>query len=1513
MQMMRDVRSKPGRNGGASLLIVLAVVSVLSLLVLAFFLAAKHEYAVSSSKDWGRRAVNAEDQVINLVINQIRRATAGPARAWASQPGVIRTWDADGNFHEGYKLYSDESLVARDERNLVETDYRELAEWASRPWMYVDLNEAVIRGKRAHFPIADSTARDLPARPDPNEGDEGGIEGFDYSLEGIQRGPTDRALAALEIEPLPMPAKWIYQLKDGTLGVLNEAREFVPLIGSERPTRKNPMVMRMAFWADDETCKLNPNVHAGGLTWTTPKAGGDFDRLLNRYTPAKNEWQRYPGHPATTHLSPVLAPGRQTFHFLSQGDALEKIYQLVPRVVGGGSRSGTRHINFRNPLENKGLIPDRDRLYASIDDLVLRPDRKANEFPDPAHPGETLGNTEASEHLERSRFFLSAVSRAPEETLFNTPRVSLWPTHFHEGDSRAPQHTPHDRLLRFCAETGVRTSGSQERIGYHFQRRNADSPTADFEEISRNRELYAYLDRLTRERVPGFGASFSGKYEDGERFQILTEILDAIRSTNLHDDNVYGEDWKAAFSGKEENPATHRTFTNGRIEPKTEAAGVDWNDGFKGSYIYAEKYWNAIPRIHKGHGQVTPLSIEYQGKQTKGIGRFFTLQNLAVHVIACGDGGDGSEGGGWQPANPGTFEYGKGFTEEPSGERYSNFPPLPQSVRREDQATWPDWLKALEPEWVDRAFDPANWNWQLAWLDPQYRDTMPEAKFDRNALGDAGVTRLGTGEKAVQAALIWTLFSPSLGWTPVNPDLILDFQIDGMNFIDADGEEIRIGWRNLPQFGSGGPGLTSWGSSRNGFASFDYLIGGVKLPAFFQSAGRELAGERRFEFPDHEDGSVLGVFTVGRKAPLDLGFSDTRHYHRYSYVTRPFKVKDDVEMQAGRVAVRIFSAGGKTGTGEGGGRGNDLTELTGSRVIAPELVQTLEVPFDRFEVPAPDLAPGRPANPDLGSYGPFGKLGPMHYWSLSWDGPNPLHASTGRMAISGAPSPGSLRRRSDHEPATRFSEFDVVQSVGIAHGDARMVAAKPLVRESDDLFRSHRHYGTRRMAHTFSGLSGVPFAGKDETKSGELVPGIRHHPRKILVMPAADAEQVQRYGDFDSAFASIPNGPYISRPDEGNRHFLVNRSYTSFPPANVTPWGEQWVRDGRPYHARPSYWLLQWVQTGLVVPAYHTPNRIISSAAMFGSLPVGSTTNQPWRTLLFRPNVSGHRYDSHPGAGSSGQLPDHLLLDLFWMPVVEPYAISENFSTSGKVNLNQQILPFRHIRRDTALRGVFKSETLLCVPNQMVIDAKVGLGRGRGYHWRDNPYGGVLQTKSLRAAILDDETLAQFEERFNHPERPTIFRSASEICDVHLVPEDWMRHLAPDRVSERTDIGTYTPTVDEMANGKYWSDHATVGDNARERPYANIYARVTTKSNTYKVHYRTQTLQQGTRSDPEAGYETWDPMLDEKVSESRGSAIIERYLDPGDSNIPDYATTPDAAPLGKFYQYRVINPSRFTP
>ena len=59
------------------------------------------------------------------------------------------------------------------------------------------------------------------------------------------------------------------------------------------------------------------------------------------------------------------------------------------------------------------------------------------------------------------------------------------------------------------------------------------------------------------------------------------------------------------------------------------------------------------------------------------------------------------------------------------------------------------------------------------------------------------------------------------------------------------------------------------------------------------------------------------------------------------------------------------------------------------------------------------------------------------------------------------------------------------------------------------------------------------------------------------------------------------------------------------------------------------------------------------------------------------------------------------MLDLFWMPVVEPYAISEPFSTAGKINMNHQIMPFSYIQRATGLHAALRSVRVAALPHEI--------------------------------------------------------------------------------------------------------------------------------------------------------------------------------------------------------------------
>ena len=100
------------------------------------------------------------------------------------------------------------------------------------------------------------------------------------------------------------------------------------------------------------------------------------------------------------------------------------------------------------------------------------------------------------------------------------------------------------------------------------------------------------------------------------------------------------------------------------------------------------------------------------------------------------------------------------------------------------------------------------------------------------------------------------------------------------------------------------------------------------------------------------------------------------------------------------------------------------------------------------------------------------------------------------------------------------------------------------------------------------------------------------------------------------------------------------------------------------------------------------------------------------------------------------------------------------------------------------------------------------------------------------------------------------------------------------------------------------------GDNTREAPYAQLYPRLCTRSNVFKVHYRVQALQKVSSTSPSG----WDETRDRIAGEYRGEAMIERYIDPDRTGIIDFATNQNTdQTLDDYYDYRVFGRKQFAP
>ena len=1423
----QDRRSSEKRSKGVALLTVLTMITLLGLLVLMFHEMGRSEMQASSLYREGIYAELLTDTVVNLAIAQVRSATNDPEKLWTSQPGGIRNYDRKGKFVEGYKLYSDDLMLIRgDEQQFAFEDASELSRnWHGDTARYIDLNEPVIRESRAFFPIADPAARR-----------EMGVEQFDFDVAKIGAGEFDSALRKVGSQSLPMPVQWLYQLKDGTIGTLDESDRFVVKsvrrdgsVQVERglATEENPIVARLAFWTDDETTKVNINTASEPTFWDTPRAASrkpnrirEFgDRNYGYSQPAKREYSRYPGHPAQTALSTIFFPDKE----LTEKDK-EILTVAAPRQNWGGSKGGT--IPY---MQTKPLPINRSHLYPSVDEYIFGENRQLNRLSEIAK-----GKYSSADLIEWGRFFLTASSRAPELNGFNLPRVSMWPTHAESETSAGKHRTALDDLIRYCSsydappeeegEAGTGGGGEAEeepdpRLHFSFQRAESDSPIHDYEEIPRNREIFSYLRELTEKPVPGYGGTFAQKWGE-DRDQILTEVFDYIRSTNLYDETLkpvgYTEEkWLEEGKGSQ--------FTDGRRGAKSRAA-------------------------FPGHGQVVPLEIEEHG--TRGFGRFYTVSEVGMMLICCADAGE---------------------EDSPFGVLRSNV----YSVENE-LANFPE---------------------------EQHQRLRTILRKNR-----ALPRKLESKERCLQGVLLFELFCPSQGWTQITDDMTM--RVEFTSPLQVDGEEVQFPALMEFDWKSTGDAYTGGNEEKRGsrIGSLgevpDSSMWGGTVPYWALGRARRVPRLEHLAGDGAVEGNKKNRSEEGRRA--------------FPFVSVPFIVKgndDTIDFAGGEFTLSIY-------------HGTPQSQVP-SEPSEETLVQTFQFEFPPATLPIPELArrkgSRRPRRefPDDGDkernladyrydqngrpiHSGSGVIHPSYYWLMNNRGcgvGNPEHdhgnwGSWSRHRVPNNEVPDDEKQYNDDgefipvykekfsvrnlgrlstwssDLRTLFAQApnargfplkqgaDVVRTLVPIHGDYRHIAATKDVPK--EWFVPVKGYDDEQkyLAHHFTATNAAKLSsfGLDKDSHplvGELLNNEDHKywgPRKPDFPETEESLTAQKWGDFDNGVSITSDGAYLNKPDEGN-----GRQHTT-----------KWARITVPYFDHGS-------QQVLGGPAFFSPNRQVPSPVMFGSLPTGIRRERPWETLLFRPE-EGHPGNAVPPDGPSkgaAEPPDHAMLDWFWMPVVEPYAISEPFSTAGKINLNYQILPFSHIRRASGVAAVMKSEELLTIPNWAAA------------HYKKHALPNI--DWNFRHPIKIDETLRQFDEKF---EKGEVFRLPSEICEVHLVPKK---------------DGRNPPKLESMKTS-FWENHALTGDNTRERPYANIYPRLTTKSNTFRVHYRVQVLKQARESDPEKFEPEWDTV----VADSRGDCVFERYLDPAHPELVDYAkdTEPEVSLLA-LYRYRIISKRRF--
>ena len=1455
-----------GSCRGIALVVTILLLALATLLVLAILSLSRSEVRSAYTYTRNLEARNLADTAISLSIGQIRSAVGRTGEAWTSQPGALRKFDSSGNFLAGYKLYSDDDMIVDTELALVGDGPNAI--WDTLPDVWVDMNEPALRDSDAHFPILDPRAFGI-------------VEGFSINSSSTVAG----IVSATDVSArLPMPVQWLYVLQDGTVGHLDTAVAGNPFTAMDAagaavvPDASNPIVGRIAFWGDDETCKVNVNTASEPTPWSVPYASATEDWDYADRQPAQNEWQRYPGHPATTALGSVLfgnryqPTGTGPKPYLQDGllpySLRDAIYSITPRIQRGGSDSG------REPSQpgDLSLIIDvsqeRDRLYSSLDEVLFAAQSSGGGVRDFAKDDVGIPIPGLQDSLVRSRFFLTAHSRAPELNLWNLPRMAIWPVDAEERPNR--YETGFDSLIAFCANTKS-PSGSYE---YLFRRNNEDRVDVDLPSPSsvstgnlsgstgRNAQLYRYIQTLMGSATPGYGSTLAAKFGIDTN-QVITQVFDYIRSTNLHDDN---------HNPDEDNFIQNQTVAD--LGPQTQFTNARSD--------------NALG-IHRGHGQVAPLRVRVGGQETKGFGRFYSVSEAALHFICSADGhSNGATGGQFGGGKGGTIASGNINSSDESpvdhaGDNWwSNFPPLTDKDPTTNGGT------SLPPnpnQGNARIYDPVN---GIAGTDPNHPGYDPE-NWNWALPKD---TPLKKDEKMVQMMFFLEWFSPSQGWTPIAGDFIVE--VDGLDTFRLDTNDLC-----LPETD------TVYNSRRLGESWNERNWGGSSgYRGFLADRWCDLDSDGR---RDPRGSALLDDYET-------TNTSWWARERRYPFVSVPVKVTDDGKMNfvGGDVTIRLYS------------RTQDPAnfDTTGAGDASKYLIQTIELEFGNGDFPIPELVV-HGTRESFNSSGRINAQGtdPHFWWTFnkhgSMRGENGAQGATaraddsrwgkgfrrgktdsydwkssGRISEVGGQPLQPYRRDFDGErPQFRGGSFlrreDVIRTLVPKHGDFRLIAGESMVDES--VFVPHPSYSeapaynssdpTGRMQHNLivSGGSTDSFGFSNKVPSDQLTnvaytatdnnyPNNQAPSNFLPDFPeTADPTIVRRSRDFDNGISVTFDGPYINKPDEGNSRNAINGD---------VPYFQQ-----------------NWSQS-TATATYFSPNRQIPSPGMFGSLPTGLKQGLPWQTLLFR------RDSSHPSYRPPlSQAPDYLLMDLFWMPVVEPYAISEPFSTAGKINLNYDILPFRnYIKRSTGIHAVMKGERMLCIPDTYQRSGGVSRSSGPDYKRMDgtSPFVG-----EMRKPIDVNETLKQFDAMFN---AGAVFRSAAQICDVHLVP---------DGVTLPSNMTTLSQG--DAAMDSFWDTHRLTGENSRERPYTNIYGRLTTKSNTYRIHVIAQSL----KKKPTGAQNTFDSAAGDNVlSEYRGSSLLERFLDPEEVGIPDYAANPTTIgtqSLDRFYRFRVINQKRFAP
>jgi|GEM_PF-1160304 len=466
----------------------------------------------------------------------------------------------------------------------------------------------------------------------------------------------------------------------------------------------------------------------------------------------------------------------------------------------------------------------------------------------------------------------------------------------------------------------------------------------------------------------------------------------------------------------------------------------------------------------------------------------------------------------------------------------------------------------------------------------------------------------------------------------------------------------------------------------------------------------------------------------------------------------------------------------------------------------------------------------------------------------------------------------------NYQPSPQVTRpLDVVRSLELRDGDLRVLAFGRQISASQFVPHAGYHDTGRRQGHNLRAHAWKQYAfSAAETVQGRWFPDLVQAPPARVHGSIDNLWALRGTYDFPSSFANgFPEGRWA-------------RDLTSGPLFNIRADEAGVVQDGPWIIKANEISVAQSFKSAhvpVMVREYFTPYLQVPSPVALGTLPTGVDTSlrattraasRPWQTLLFAPNPIGPADGTpHPGLVAPK---DHLLLNFFQMPVVDPYLLTTPGSSYGQVNLNQQVIPFTSITRTTGLHGLLKGMEM-----HAIADGQVG---STSFDYKTS---GNANAK-IRMPVDREETVKEFVKRYALDGGLNVYRYPSEVCEVFMVP----------KVPPGHPFFPTQPTADTIES--WWAGYRITGDNLRELPYGYLYPRVTTQSNSYRVHIIAQSLSPAFSRNPDS------PDGGEKyvTGQWRGSMKLERFLDSDKVADAGIGLNPDRQSLLPCFSLRVL-------